>query len=299
MLCEGSHSVCITIPRELLCCLVHLFFPKFSCRQLKEVDRVRDLCEWKERERCAAVTGFLALLCTDSQESMGSGTATAQGQETEWGREPERDPSYRHHSKQQPKTSIVLRSTSSGSCVCDVALWHRLLTYNRSQSVCVCGHYRQPSHLWPGKRTRLDGERENAWWVENQWFDVAGVRSVVLLCFVWNLKVIHAYLSNLLVSVWDGSLLILRFDSLISWVVWHVLNTISSSVRLLDPTHLWPSSLPACSAGRLSWWLPTWNSTQLPWGRPRCPAVPSPGAHLQPPAYQEKDLLHWGFLPGL
>lgn len=141
-------------------------FPKFSCRQLKEVDRVCDLCEWKERERCAAVTGFLALLCTDSQESMGSGTAIAQGQETEWGREPERDPSYSHHSKQQPKTSIVLRSTSNGSCVCDVALWHRLLTYNRSQSVQSL--YRQPSHFWLGKWPRQDGERENAGWVQNQ-----------------------------------------------------------------------------------------------------------------------------------
>lgn len=55
-------------------------FPKFSCRQLKEVDRV---CVSERRERCAAVAGFLALLCTDSQESMGSGTAIAQGQETE------------------------------------------------------------------------------------------------------------------------------------------------------------------------------------------------------------------------
>lgn len=58
-------------------------FPKFSCRQLKEVDRVSDMCKWKEREHCAAVAGFLSVLCTDSQESMGSGTAITLGQETE------------------------------------------------------------------------------------------------------------------------------------------------------------------------------------------------------------------------
>lgn len=57
-------------------------FPKFSCRQLKEVDRVV-ICASGRRERCAAVAGFLALLCTDSQESMCSGTIIAQGQETE------------------------------------------------------------------------------------------------------------------------------------------------------------------------------------------------------------------------
>ncbi len=122
-----------TLPRELLCCLDNLFFPNLavgSCRKWTGLWFV-----WVEAERALCSRCWFpgpTVYWLTGEHGFRNRHSSRTGNRVR-----KRDPSYSHHSKQQPETSIVLRSTSNGSCVSDVALWHRLLTYNRSQSVCA------------------------------------------------------------------------------------------------------------------------------------------------------------------